>query len=81
MDLVKLTEFLVKSIVKKADVVSVKQYDDEEEFITIDVVVDNEDMGALIGKSGNIATSIRTIVQTSAYLNLEKKVRVNFDSF
>ena len=37
MDLVALTEYLVKSIVKEKDMVSVKQFQDEEEFITIQV--------------------------------------------
>ena len=32
MDLVKLTEQLVKSLVKEPDMVSVKQFEDDEEF-------------------------------------------------
>ena len=80
MDLVALTEFLVKSIVKDPDTISVKQFDDEEETITIEVLVDNKDMGTVIGKGGNIANAIRTIVQASAYANDNKKVRINIDS-
>ena len=33
MELVELTEYLVKSLVKEPDMVSVKQFDEEEEFI------------------------------------------------
>lgn len=80
-ELVKLTEFLVKSLVSEPDMVSVKQFEDEEEFITIQVLVSENDMGSVIGKGGNIANSIRTLVQASSYHNHLKKVRINFDAF
>lgn len=81
MKLVELTEYLVKGLVSKPDMVSVKSFDLEEEFITIEVMVDSSDMAAVIGKGGNIANAIRTIVQASAYANEEKKVKINIDSF
>jgi hypothetical protein len=79
--MVELTEFLVKSLVKDPEMVSVKQFDDEDETIIIQVLVNEDEMGAIIGRGGNIANSIRTIVQASAYVNGEKKVRINIDSF
>lgn len=79
MKLANLTEFLVKSLVKNPDEVSVKAFDDED-FITIEVIVNSDDMGKVIGKKGMIANAIRTIVQASSYLNHEKKVRINIDS-
>ena len=66
MDLVALTEYLVKSIVKEKDMVSVKKFDDEEDYITIQVLVDSSDMGAVIGKNGMNANAIRTLVQASS---------------
>jgi len=81
MDLVKLTEQLVKSLVREPDMVSVKEFNDEEEIITIQVLVNDADMGAVIGRNGNIANAIRTIVQASSYANNMKKVRINIDSF
>jgi len=81
MDLVKLTEQLVKSLVKEPDMVSVKEFNDEEEIITIQVLVNDTDMGSVIGRNGSIANAIRTIVQASAYANNMKKVRINIDSF
>lgn len=81
MDLVALTEYLVKSIVKEKDMVSVKQFDDEEEYITIQVLVDSSDMGAIIGKDGVNANALRTLVQASSYINNLKKVKINIDSF
>lgn len=81
MDLVALTEYLVKSIVKEKEMVSVKQFDDDEDYITIQVLVDSSDMGAVIGKDGVNANALRTLVQASSYINNLKKVKINIDSF
>lgn len=82
MDLVKLTEFLVKSIAKEPDMVAVKQLDDgNEELITIEVLVNESDMGAVIGKGGKTANAIRTIVQASAYQAHMPRVHINIESF
>ena len=81
MNLVELTEFLVKSVVIDPDAVSVKQFEDDEEYITIQVLVDKDVISSVIGKQGIIANAIRTIVQASSYANGLKKVKVNIDSF
>lgn len=80
MKLSELTEVLIRSLVKDPDSVSVRQFDDEEDFITIEVLVNESDMGAVIGRKGITAQSIRTVVQAAAYINGEKKVRINIDS-
>lgn len=81
MDLVPITEFLVKSVVKDTDMVSVKQYDDED-LITIDVLVASDDMPSLIGKQGNVASAIRTMVIAASFKEeTRKKIKINFDSF
>jgi len=77
--LAELTEYLVKNIVKDPETVSVKSYEDEE-YITIEVLVSSEDVGAVIGKEGMTANAIRTLVQASSYINNLKKVKVNIDS-
>lgn len=81
MKLVELTEYLVKSVSKVPDMVSVKQFDDDTDMITIQVLVSEEDMGAVIGVGGGTANAIRTLVQAAAYINQEKQVRINIDSF
>lgn len=82
MDFVKLTEELVSALVTKPDMVSVKEFPTEEDdFHHIQVMVDSDDMGALIGKDGKTAKAIRTIVQASAYLNGNKKIKIDIDSF
>ena len=80
MDLGSLTEFFFFFLVKNPDMVSVKAFDDEDK-ITIEVLVSAEDMGRVIGKKGMIANAIRTIVQASSYLNHEKRAVINIDSF
>lgn len=81
MNLVDLTETLVKSLVKDKDSVSVKQFETEDDSIQIEVLVDSGSIGAVIGKNGKIAKAIRTIVRASSYLDNNKKVTINIDSF
>ena len=81
MDLAALTEYLVKNLVKDPDSVSVKQFEEEDDMIIIEVLVSDDDMGSVIGRGGTIANAIRTIVQASSYVNANKKVKINIDSF
>ena len=70
MDLVSLTEEIVKSLALNKESVSVKEFpSDNEDEILIQVMIDNEDMGRVIGKSGRCANAIRTLVQASSYLS------------
>ena len=82
MDLVTLTEEIVKSLVKNTEAVSVKEFPTEEEnTILIQVIVAESDMGRVIGKAGKCANAIRTLVQASAYATGQKRVRIDIDSF
>ena len=78
MELVSLTEFLVKQILPNVEV-KINKIDSEGDTV-IQVLVPNEHMSAVIGKGGNIANSIRTIVQASAYVKKMGRVRINIDS-
>lgn len=82
MDLIELTEFIVKSIVTDEDSVSVKEFPtDEENVILIQVMVSDEDMGRVIGKNGRSANAIRTLVQASSALKDNKYVKIDIDKF
>jgi len=81
MKIVELTEFLIKNIVSDPDMVSVKQIAEDEEYVTIEVLVNESVIGSVIGRQGNIANAIRTVVQAASYANGLKKVRINIDSF
>ena len=80
MNLVELTSYLVKSLVKDPDSVSVKEFEGEDDYTIIEVIVSDEDIKRVIGKNGKIANAIRTVVQASSYANNEKKVKINIDS-
>ena len=79
MNLVELTSFLVKSIVKDLESVSIKEIKDDDITI-IEVLVSNDDIKYVIGRNGVTANSIRTIVQASSYVNNLGKVKINIDS-
>lgn len=81
MELTEFTEFLVKSLVRDPEMVAVKELESEEDTIIIQVLVNQDDMGAVIGKEGRLANAIRTLVQASSYVNGNKKVKINIDSF
>ena len=82
MDLVVLTETIIKKIVSNPESVSIKEFETEEEnTIQIEVLISNDDMGKVIGKNGKIINSIRTIVQASSSLEDNKKIKINVDSY
>ena len=82
MNLVTLTETMIKKIVSDPESVSVKEFETEEEnTIQIEVLISNDDMGKVIGKNGKIINSIRTIDQASSSLEDNKKVKINVDSY
>ena len=80
--LVEMTEYLVKSLVTDKEAVTVKEFpsEDEKEMI-IEVLVSNDDMGKVIGKNGKIANAIRVLVQANSYLQDNKRVKINIESF
>lgn len=82
MDLVSLTEKIIKSLVHNEDAVSVKEFPTEEEnVILIQVIVSEEDMGRVIGKSGKTANALRTLIQASSALKENKYVKIDIDKF
>lgn len=82
MKLVKLTETIVKELVCDPDSITVKEFPSEEEnTIVIQVMVPEDQMGRVIGKQGKLSKSLRTIVQASSYINDNKRVNINIDSY
>jgi hypothetical protein len=73
-----LLEFLAKKLVAKPDEVIVDYFPPENgEGAVIELVVDPEDLGKVIGRNGRVAQALRTIVRATA----EGRVSVEiFDS-
>ena len=80
-ELIVFTEELVKSLVSEPDLVKVENFEDEDNNPIIEIMVSDADMGRVIGKSGKMAKSIRTLVQATAYNKGIKRVTINIDSF
>lgn len=60
-----LVEFIVKSLVNDQDAVEISVEETAKEY-SILVKVAEDDLGKVIGKSGKVANSIRTVARTSA---------------
>ena len=72
--MVELGKFVAQKLVDKPDAVDVREVDGPESVV-IELRVDPDDMGKVIGKQGRIAKSIRTVVKAATLKN-EKPVFV-----
>lgn len=61
-----LLELLAKKLVAHPDDASVELFMDEEGKPVIELVVDPEDLGKVIGRNGRVAQALRTIVRATA---------------
>ena len=66
-------EYVVKSLVDKPDEVKVDRTVDEM-GVLLSLTVDAEDMGKIIGRSGNTAKAIRTLLRV---IGMKNNARVN----
>ena len=82
MNLVELTEAIIKRLVADPETVSVKEFDTEEEnTVQIEVLIQEDDMGRVIGKNEKVISGIRTVVQACSSLYDNKKVKINVSSY
>ena len=70
-----LLEDMARAIVEHPDDVKVTESEDDEE-ITLTLNVAEGDMGMVIGKHGNIAKAMRTVVKAAGKLD-DKVVKVD----
>jgi uncharacterized protein len=70
---VQFVEYIVRAIVENPDAVEVERTVDEM-GVLISLKVDKEDMGKLIGKNGQTAKSIRTLLRI---IGSKNNARVN----
>jgi len=62
---IELVEYIAKALVDHPENVTVNQVEGEQSII-LELKVDPEDMGKVIGKQGRIAKAIRTVVKAAA---------------
>ena len=60
-----LVKYIAQALVDKPEAVDVREIV-EEESVTIELRVDPDDMGKVIGKQGRIAKAIRTVVKAAS---------------
>ena len=80
-NLITFTENLIKSLVKDPEMVKVQEFLGDDEVIQLEILVADEDMGTVIGRSGKMASALRVLIQAAAYNMDIKRVRINIDSF
>lgn len=68
-------EIIAKSLVDYPEQVDVKEINNEDQTVTLELRVSESDMGKVIGKQGRIAKAIRTVVKAAASRE-NKKVAV-----
>jgi predicted RNA-binding protein YlqC (UPF0109 family) len=59
-------EFLARKLVQKPESVTVELFIDETAQPVIELIVDPEDIGKVIGRSGRVAQALRTVVRATA---------------
>lgn len=60
-----LVQYLAESIVSQPDAVEVRETQDDDASIVVELKVAREDLGRVIGKQGRTAKSLRTILNAA----------------
>ncbi|HEY4442503.1 MAG TPA: KH domain-containing protein [Candidatus Elarobacter sp.] len=71
-----LLKFLAQKLVAKPEMVLVEEVDTEKGPV-VELVVEHEDLGKVIGRSGRVAQALRTLVRASA----EGRISIDIISF
>jgi len=80
VDFAKLIKQIVTPLVVSPDDVSVKVLSEDDQIVHIQLLVNERDLGRVIGKGGKIATAIRTIVYAGAS-KVGKRVHLDIDTY
>ena len=66
--MVELVNYIARALVEKPEAVDVREVENEDSIV-IELRVDPDDMGKVIGKQGRIAKAIRTVVKAASVRN------------
>ncbi|BCR36554.1 KH domain-containing protein [Mariniplasma anaerobium] len=80
VDFEKLIKNMILPLVVNPDDVMVKILSTDDTTITIQLMVNEADLGRVIGKGGKIANAMRTIVYAGASKE-NKRVHIDIDAF
>ena len=71
-----MLEYIVKNLVSNPDAVEV-EVENQGKTKVFKVKVDGKDLGSVIGRGGNIANAIRTVVKST---NSKERLVIKFDA-
>jgi predicted RNA-binding protein YlqC (UPF0109 family) len=60
-----LLEYLAKALVDHPEKVRVEEFDEDDGALVLELAVDDDDYGQIIGRGGRTATAIRTVVKAA----------------
>ena len=80
IDFEKLVKNIIEPLVMNPDDIMVKTLSEDDNLLTIQLLVNEADIGRVIGKSGKIANAVRTILYAGATKE-GKRVHLDIDSF
>lgn len=80
MNYEKFVSDLIRPIVMYPEEVRVKIFAEDNQVITLQVMVNEKDLGRVIGKKGRVANAIRTIAFACGARE-GKKIEISIDSF
>ena len=66
--MVELVKYIAQSLVEKPEAVDVREVETEDSIV-VELRVDSDDMGKVIGKQGRIAKAIRAVVRAATAKN------------
>jgi uncharacterized protein len=61
-----LLEYLVQALVDKPEQVRVEEFEEDDGTLVLELSVDDEDYGRVIGRGGRTAQALRTVVKAAA---------------
>ena len=71
--MVELVKYIAPALVEKPEAVDVREVENEDSIV-IELRVDPDDMGKVIGKQGRIAKAIRVVMRAAAVRQGEKVI-------
>ena len=61
-----LLEYLAKALVDKPEGVKVEEFEEDDGTLVIELSVDEDDYGQIIGRGGRTAAALRAVVKAAA---------------
>lgn len=80
MNYISLIENMIRPLIIHQEDLRIKEFPSEGDAQLIQVFVNQEDLGRVIGKQGRVADAIRTLA-FSAGAKHQTKLKINFDAY